>query len=192
MRRLGTLLISLGALLIAYTVWSYGQFWWSQRAIQQQMAAELERQAQAAAAPPAAPAPPRSLKPGQPLFELEIPKINLYNIVVEGSDDASLQKGPGHVENTALPGEAGNVAVAAHRDYYFWRLGELKPGDEVFVKQGGERLKYRVTGSRVAHESEVSVLDPTPQPTMTLITCWPLIYAGETPERLIVTAELAK
>lgn len=144
-------------------------------------------------APPApAPAPvfpAAGTRQGAPLFRLEIPKISVRNIVVYGSTAAALKRGPGLVEGTPLPGQTGNAAVSAHRDYYFWRLGELQIGDEIRVSGAAGELRYRVTGKKVVNEWEVDVLNQTRRPTLTLITCWPLIFAGDTPDRLVVVAD---
>lgn len=130
------------------------------------------------------------LKQGQPMYRLLIPGINVNNIVVYGSSTGALKKGPGHIEGTPFPWQGGNSAVAAHRDYFFWRLGELEIGDEVRVESDLANRVYKVTDKRVVNESNVGVLSPTGKDQMTLITCWPLIFPGDTPDRLVITAEL--
>lgn|GEM_PF-5192134 len=123
---------------------------------------------------------------GEPIFRLIIPRIGVDYTVVYGSTEKALKRGPGLVERTAFPGEPGNAVVAAHRDYYFWALGQLEQGDEVIVTEKEATWRYQVTGRRVINEWATEVLEPTPTPTMTLITCWPLIYAGRSPERLAI------
>lgn len=127
---------------------------------------------------------------GQPLYRLLIPRIKVNNTVVFGSSDGALKKAPGHIEGTPFPWHGGNSAVAAHRDYFFWRLGELEIGDEVRVESERGNRVYKVTETRVVHESDVGVLSPTGKDQITLITCWPLIFLGDTPDRLVVTAVL--
>lgn len=127
--------------------------------------------------------------PGTPLFGLEIPRLRLDQVVVEGTGASSLRKGPGHVEGTAYPGENGNLAVAAHRDLFFWRLGEVRAGDTIWVRDRGRRWEYRVVGRRIVSPSDTSVVGRTVNPSLTLITCWPLIYPGDAPERLVISAE---
>jgi LPXTG-site transpeptidase (sortase) family protein len=143
--------------------------------------------------PPAAPGLDRQVeepKQGQVIYKLIIPRIEVVNFVVYGTSDAALMKAPGHVEGTPLPWEMGNSAVAAHRDYFFWRLNELEAGDEVRVESDMGNLRYKVTEKRVVNESNVGILSPTGKHQITLITCWPLFYVGNTPDRLVVTAEV--
>jgi sortase A len=66
----------------------------------------------------------------------------------------------------------------------------LKNGDEIIVRRNGERLVFQTTGNKIVKPSDISVLKPTPDPTLTLITCYPTYYIGPAPERLIVTAKL--
>lgn len=134
--------------------------------------------------------PESSFTQGEPAFHLEIPAIGVTNVVVYGTSETALNKGPGLVERTALPGRPGNAVVAAHRDYYFWRLGELQPGDQIRVTSPDGAWTYVVTGRQVVKETDTTILDQTPEPALTLFTCWPLIFAGRSPERLVVTAAL--
>jgi LPXTG-site transpeptidase (sortase) family protein len=155
------------------------------------VAAEAAGAGTPAEAPPGAPtgAPVRhEFAQGEPLFRLRIPKIDLVNIVVWGSTETALRKGPGLIEGTALPGEGGNVVIGAHRDYYFWRLHELAPGDRLTVEMGGRVREYSVTESRVVQETDTSILAPSAGEQLTLFTCWPLFFAGRSPERLVVMA----
>lgn len=142
--------------------------------------------------PPLTTPEPLDVEPnqGQPIYRLLIPRIKVNNIVVYGSSDEALKKAPGHIEGTPFPWQGGNSAVAAHRDYFFWRMGELEIGDEVRVESAVDNRVYKVTEKHVVHESNVGVLSPTGKDQITLITCWPLIFMGDTPDRLVITAEL--
>ncbi|MHB9144494.1 MAG: class D sortase [Symbiobacteriia bacterium] len=128
-------------------------------------------------------------KQGQRIYRLLIPRIKVNNIVVFGTSAEALKKGPGHIEGTPFPWHGGNSAIAAHRDYFFWRLGELEIGDEVRMESELGNRFYKVTEKRVVDESNVDVLSPTGKDQITLITCWPLIFLGHTPNRLVITAE---
>lgn len=104
-------------------------------------------------------------------------------IVLAGADGDSLPFGPGHVPGSAAPGSVGNVVLAAHRDTHFAFLRHLEPGDELTLRTPGKKTTtYRVTETRIVHETNISVLAPTDEPTLTLVTCWPfeaLVPGGE-------------
>ncbi|HZK87690.1 MAG TPA: class D sortase [Anaerovoracaceae bacterium] len=122
---------------------------------------------------------------------INIPTISSDLLLIEGSSSKQLKWGAGHVTGTAMPGEAGNCAIAAHRNYtfgtYFSRLNELKVGDEIDIEYNGKPYKYRVTDSFVVDPDEVWVLGKTEKPIITLITCHP---RGSGTKRLIVRGEL--
>ena len=135
---------------------------------------------------------------GQPLGIIGIPRIGVNQVFVEGVDVEDLRKGPGHYPATQVPGHEGNSAIAGHRTTYgapFGDLDQLAVGDEIDVATVQGKFKYKVTEQRVVDPSEVSVLDPTPDPgrpghqlaTLTLTTCNPK-YSAE--QRLIVKAQL--
>lgn len=125
------------------------------------------------------------------LGRINIPAISSDLLLIEGSSSKQLKWGAGHVTGTAMPGEAGNCAIAAHRNYtfgtYFSRLNELKAGDEIDIDYNGKTYKYRVTDSFVVNPDEVWVLGKTEKPIITLITCHP---RGSGTKRLIVRGEL--
>ena len=137
------------------------------------------------------PSPPRAQPlSGSLLGRLEIPRLNVSAIVRAGSDSRTLQLAIGHIGGTALPGEPGNVGLAAHRDTFFRRLGEIRVDDQVrFVTRDGT-FTYRVEGTRVVEPQDVWVLDQTTDPALTLITCYPFRYIGSAPQRFIVRAQL--
>jgi LPXTG-site transpeptidase (sortase) family protein len=124
------------------------------------------------------------------IIRLQIPKIDLDAYVLEGSGRKQLKLGVGRITTTALPGESGNAVVTAHRDTFFRHIVELKKGDEIIVRRNGERLVFQMIGNKIVKPNDTSVLEPTPDPTLTLITCYPTYYIGPAPERLIVTSKL--
>lgn len=130
------------------------------------------------------PAPRR----GSPIAALSIPRIHLSAVVLHGSDAETLRRGPGHLEHTALPGESGNAVIAGHRDSFFWPLRNVQLGDDVFVDTPGKRFHYQVTLLRVVDPHNLSVLEPTGDATLTLITCYPFWVVGPAPDRLVVRA----
>ncbi|HEY6507926.1 MAG TPA: class D sortase [Vicinamibacterales bacterium] len=123
-----------------------------------------------------------------PLAVLRIPKIRLEVAVLPGTDDRTLDRGVGHIEDTAPPGTDGNLGIAGHRDSFFRGLKDVAPGDviELDTLQGTDT--YRVERTWVVSPQEVSVLDPTSTRALTLVTCFPFYFVGSAPERFIVRA----
>jgi sortase A len=137
------------------------------------------------------PLPPRAAPAsGSLLGRLEIPRLNVSAIVRAGSDARTLRLAIGHIGGTALPGEHGNVGLAAHRDTFFRRLGEIRVDDEVRLVTPDGTFMYRVEGTRVVEPQDVWVLDQTTDPALTLITCYPFRYIGSAPQRFVVRAQL--
>lgn len=132
------------------------------------------------------PAPTR----GRAVARLRIPRVGLDVVVAEGTDPATLRRGPGHLEGSALPGESDNCIIAGHRDGPFRSLGDLRVGDRVEVSGEMESGVYRVESIEVVDQSETDSLDPTDEAVLTLITCYPFDHLGPTPRRLIVRAAL--
>ncbi len=128
-----------------------------------------------------------ALDPGF-VARLEIPRLRLSAIVREGAGPRTLRLAVGHVPGTALPGETGNVCLAAHRDGFFRGLGTLRAGDAVRLTTRGGRYDYRVDAARVVGPADVAVLSPTRRPTLTLVTCYPFAWIGPAPRRYVVTA----
>jgi sortase A len=124
------------------------------------------------------------------IIRLQIPKIELDAYVLEGSGHKQLKLGVGRITTSAIPGENGNAVVTAHRDTFFRHIVELKKGDEIVVRRNGERMVFQMTGNKIVQPSDVSVLKPTEDPQLTLITCYPTYYIGPAPERLIVFSKL--
>ncbi len=119
---------------------------------------------------------------------IEIPRLGVSAIVAEGTDPRTLRRAVGHVPTTALPGEAGNVVLAAHRDSYFSRLGDVRLGDRLRMTTPDGVFEYRVDSRGVVGPEHTEVLSPSDTPTLTLITCFPFQYVGAAPERYIVRA----
>lgn len=125
---------------------------------------------------------------GAPVARLVIPRLGLDEIVVEGVGDDELRAGPGHVPGSAMPGEAGNAVISAHRDRHFHALDELRAGDTLRTTSGAGEAVWVVTGRRVV-DKDAPALFASRSARLTLTTCWPVRYLGPAPERLIVTAE---
>src|SRR5580704_6982648 len=123
------------------------------------------------------------------LGRLEIPRLNISAVIVEGSDDESLKLGPGHVPGTALPGELGNVAIAGHRNTHFLPLKEVQTGDKISVTSPRGNMEYAVQYVEIVSPGDVDAINPTDDSQLTLITCYPFFYVGSAPERFIVHAK---
>ena len=121
---------------------------------------------------------------------LSIPKVELNTVVVEGTSRKALLFGPGHLVNTAMPGEPGNAVIAGHRDTIFRRLVELETGDEIIVTRYGVESRYVVTNKSVVSPQATEVTLPSKDTRLTLVTCFPTYYLGPAPKRLIVVARL--
>ncbi len=123
---------------------------------------------------------------------LEAPSIKLAATVLEGTDDRTLARGAGHIEETAFPGQPGNLGIAGHRDTTFRPVRRIKVGDPLVVTTPDHIYQYRVTKTFIVGPDDVYVLDPADHPTLTLVTCYPFEFIGHAPKRFIVSADLVK
>jgi sortase A len=130
-------------------------------------------------------------EPGVPLAVLRIPGIELEVPVLDGTDEVTLNRAVGRIEGTARPGEPGNVGIAGHRDGFFRGLKDVAKGDRIELETLDGTATYEVTEIVIVDPEAVEVLDSTPRPTITLVTCYPFYYVGSAPERYIVRAERA-
>jgi sortase A len=128
-----------------------------------------------------------AVAPGTPMARLQIPRLGLDEIVLEGVDGNSLNAGPGHLPGSAFPGEQGNSIISAHRDRHFARLGAIQVGDTIVTESGAREEHWVVISKRVI-DADAPALFHTADASLTLTTCWPIRYLGTAPERLIVTA----
>lgn len=176
-------LITAGALLLGYVSYEYGNMLLQQRRLAHAWNAEQQRVEISR---------PSLRGAAAGLIRISAPEIGLDAIVVEGSDSNALALGPGHMENTAFPGQRGNAVIVAHRDTFFRRLYELQPGDHLNLQQGGQNFTYVVTGKKIVDDTDISVIKAGSGYDLTLITCYPEYYIGPAPQRLVVSAELAQ
>jgi LPXTG-site transpeptidase (sortase) family protein len=176
-------LIAIGIVLLGYVG---GQYWQMYRS-QKNLEAEWQRQAAAVSVPGHA-----DISAEQMLTRLVIPKIDMDAIVVEGASRRNLSEGPGHMKETAQPGDTGNAVITAHRDTFFRHIYELNKGDQIQVRRSGRLFTYAVTGKKIVLPDDVSVIRQTPDPQLTLITCYPVYYIGPAPKRLVVFSRLVE
>jgi sortase A len=194
----GRALVTIGILIllfVVYQLWGTGIYEAQQQSeLKSQFQQSLrEQQATSTTAPPGPtttttpPPPPPS---GDAVAVIRIPKIGVDNAVVQGTAVPDLRRGPGHYPLTPLPGQLGNAAIAGHRTTYgapFNRLDELAPGDLIEVSTLAGTFHYLVTEQLIVPPTQVSVLDPTAEATLTLTTCNPKFSASQ---RLVVKAAL--
>jgi len=129
-----------------------------------------------------------ALPEGEVIGEIQIRRLGLTAVVAQGESAATLQRAVGHLSDTALPGELGNVVLAGHRDTFFRPLKGVRPGDAITLKTQEGDFEYLVESSAVVRPSNIQVLEPTGGRTLTLITCFPFSYVGSAPDRFIVRA----
>jgi LPXTG-site transpeptidase (sortase) family protein len=125
-----------------------------------------------------------------PIGRIEIPSVGVSAIVEEGDSEATLAESVGHLSGTALPGQPGNIALAAHRDTYFRDLEDIQAGDEIYFTTARAIYKYRVASRDIVDPSDVAVLAPSSDSRLTLITCYPFHFVGPAPKRFVVVATL--
>jgi len=181
-RILPHLFVLVGLSLLGYVGYQY----WDMYHTQRQLEAQWERQAASASAPSHS----KPITAADMLTRVSIPRINMDAIVIEGASRKQLSIGPGHVIDTAMPGEPGNAVITGHRDTFFRNIYELKKGDEIVVRRNGQVFKYQVTGKKIVEPEDVSVLKPTQDAQLTLITCYPTYYIGPAPKRLVIFSKL--
>jgi sortase A len=130
------------------------------------------------------------VKTGAWVARLEAPSVKMSATVLEGSDDRTLARGAGHIEDTAFPGEAGNIGIAGHRDTTFRPVRHLRLGDPLVVTTSDSVYRYRITRIAIVEPKDVFVLDPIGKPTLTLVTCFPFDFIGHAPKRYAIGADL--
>jgi len=155
----------------------------------------------ALAAPPAAPGAPGAprRKPEAPssrtprapedlVGRIEIPRLSLRAIVAEGVSSRTLRLAVGHLPGSALPGDDGNVVLAAHRDTFFRPLRDVRPGDSVVITTPEGRFEYTVESAQVVDPTRTDLLETGDAPALTLVTCYPFVMVGNAPDRFVVRA----
>jgi len=125
-----------------------------------------------------------------PLAVLRIPKIHLEVPLFNGTDDATLNRGVGRIVGTAPVGAGGNLGIAGHRDGFFRGLKDVAQGDVIELARHGQTDFYVIDGIQIVDPADVSVLDSTSAPSLTLVTCFPFYFVGSAPQRYIVRASL--
>ena len=131
---------------------------------------------------------PRIVAEGDVIGQIEVPRLGLNAVVVQGDSDDVLRRAVGHVPETALPGQTGNIALAGHRDTIFRPLRDIRVGDMITLKTLAGAHTYQVNFTEVVPPTDIEVLQSRGENELTLITCFPFHYIGHAPNRFIVRA----
>jgi sortase A len=133
--------------------------------------------------------PKPAIKPGDVLGRLDIPRLGLSVVVLQGTGSRTLRLGTGHIEGTPLPGEPGNSGIAGHRDTFFRGLKDVRKNDEIQFQTTTELLHYAVDWAKVVAPDDLGVLAPSTESSITLVTCYPFYFVGPAPKRFVVRAQ---
>jgi len=125
---------------------------------------------------------------GDVIGEIDVPRLGMKAIVAQGDSEKILRHAVGHLPQTALPGEAGNIALAGHRDGLFRPLRHIRQGDLITLRIRDHTFRYEVEWTEIVPPTTVQVIQPTSEPALTLVTCFPFYYVGAAPQRFIVRA----
>jgi sortase A len=147
--------------------------------LEQQMHAEERQQVSMPRATP---------KKGEVLGRIEIPRLGVRVAILQGTSSQTLRLGVGHIEGTALPGEAGNIGIAGHRDTYFRNLKDIRPNDEITIQTASRLSRYSVDWVQIVAPGDSGILAPSTGSAITLVTCYPFHFIGPAPERYVVHA----
>lgn len=184
-RAAATVLVVAGSACLAWVGWQLADAW-----LYQQWARHDFEEARTAAPAPLADSSgtPSPLPDSLQEMQIAIPRIGIAAMIVYDSGAAGLRRGVAHIPGTASFGQPGNVGLAAHRDTYFRKLRDIAAGDTIQVAAPGAEYRYVVDWTRIVRPEAVQVLDATPEPALTLVTCYPFHYVGPAPQRFIVRA----
>jgi sortase A len=185
-------LFACAAVLLGYCGFVLADTWIFQRRENRDLERLLrDRRAASEAAPQSESASEKAapaVETGGLIGRIEIPRLLLSVVVVEGIDSRILRRAVGHIPGTAQPGQPGNVGIAGHRDTFFRPLEDLKIKDEVQIATLNGNFKYQVESLRVVEPENVGVLASSGENVLTLVTCYPFNYVGPAPRRFIVRA----
>jgi len=188
------LLFACAFLLLGYCGFVLVDTWMFQRRAKQNLERLLhdERQARNGKPPNASPASHVSLPAIAPdglIGRIEILRLGVSVVVVEGTEKPMLRRAVGHIIGTALPGQPGNIGLAGHRDTFFRPLQNIQRNDIITLTTLGGEYRYRVVSIKVVSPYNVAVLNPDRNEILTLVTCYPFYFVGPAPSRFIVRAE---
>ena len=133
------------------------------------------------------PHPPWSWADTHPVARIEVDRLGVRRHILAGASGPSLAFGVGHVDGTARPNRPGNCVLAGHRDREFGFLRRLVVGDRIRMRTAGAVREYLVERIEVLPATSISILDPTGEDRLTLLTCYPFLGLLDSPWRYVVT-----
>lgn len=187
MRGLGRGLLLIGAGLLVWWLWVTVDGLAFQAVVARRLEA-LDRPIRARALVEVASATRREAEESGIIGRIEVPRLKLSAPVIEGTSNRALRRGVGHVENTAYPGERGNVGLAGHRDTWFMALQGVERGDLIRVRTPDGSFAYAVESFKIVDPGRGDLLEETALPRLTLVTCYPFRWVGPAPRRFVVFA----
>ena len=140
----------------------------------------------------AQPTAPKRLQPtvnGALIGRIDIPRLGVSVIVIEGTSSTILKRALGHIPWTALPGQPGNVGISGHRDTFFRPLRHIQRNDIIVFTTPLGQYRYSVVSTKIVDPHNLAVLDASGDQILTLVTCYPFYYVGSAPDRFIVRNE---
>ena len=178
-------LLACGVLMLGYCGFVLLDTWAFQKREQLQFDRQLVERI-------ALPAAPKALPPaaeGGLIGRIEIARLGVSVMVVEGTGSKALRRAAGHIVGTGLPGKPGNIGISAHRDTFFRPLRNIHKNDIITLTTLLGEYRYRVVSTRIVRPADVAVLDRGEGEILTLVTCYPFYFVGSAPDRFIVRAE---
>jgi sortase A len=132
----------------------------------------------------------KKLEDGRPIGRIEIPAIDADYVLIQGTEEADLERGPGHYPDTALPGQGRTVGIAGHRTTYgapFNQIDKIEKGDSITIEMPYGTFSYTVTDTKIVDPSQTEIVDNVGRERLVLTSCHPLYSAAQ---RYAVFADL--
>jgi sortase A len=122
------------------------------------------------------------------LGRIDIVRIGLSAMILEGTSNRTLRRAVGHIPGTPLLGQPGNVGIAGHRDTFFRPLRNVQNNDEITLTTLGGTYHYLVDSTQVVAPEDMQVLANSKDTILTMVTCYPFYFVGRSPKRFVVRA----
>ncbi len=175
-------LLVIAVSMLAWCGYVLVDMWSFQRTEQRQFEAQrVDRIAIPGAIPPPA--------WGGLIGRIDIPRLDISVVIIEGTGSTTLRRAVGHIRGTALPGHRGNIGISGHRDTFFRPLRNIRKDDVITLTTLEGEYRYRVVSTKIVTPSDVAVLDSDGREILTLVTCHPFYFVGAAADRFIVRAE---